>query len=412
MSGSSQVTLRGQAWFYGGYSGTGTFDQSGGSLSVNGPLYLGYGAGGSGTYILRGNAMLTTYNQFVGYQGAGNFNQSGGTNTGEGSVLSIGNGSYTLSGSGVLKFWEVEVSKGDFIQSGGTNSLTGSNCLLIVGNSGQGNYTLSGTGQLSAASEVVGRSNLGTFTQTGGTNTTNSLTFGAYSGGNGTYNLNGGLLVTKSLAKSSGSATFNFGGGTLQAGGAITCSLPLKLTGTGGNASLDTAGYAVTLSGQLSGLGGLNKLGANTLTLSGSNTYTGNTAVTAGTLTLATAGTLLLDVNNSVNSQLSVAAGAKLDIFGTIKLDLGDVSAFSCNWTLVNNGGTTIYEPSFALTMSNGVPFTQANDIWMCSTGFQQWTFTEATGMLSLTTVPEPSVFAFIAIGIISLLGYSWQRRR
>ena len=35
--------------------------------------------------------------------------------------------------------------------------------------------------------------------------------------GNGTYNLNGGVLMLKSVAKGSGTAAFNFGGGTILA---------------------------------------------------------------------------------------------------------------------------------------------------------------------------------------------------
>ena len=69
------------------------------------------------------------------------------------------------------------------------------------------------------------------------------------SGGSGTYNLNGGTLILSALSSGSGTAAFNFGGGTLQAGGSFTTTVPMTLTGSGGNATVDTAGNTVTLSG-------------------------------------------------------------------------------------------------------------------------------------------------------------------
>ena len=76
---------------------------------------------------------------------------------------------------------------------------------------------------------------------------------------------------------------FNFGGGTLQAAAAMSSSLAMTLTGSGGNATLNTAGYAVSLSGPLTGTGGLIKIGSGTLTLAAANTYSGNTLISGGT---------------------------------------------------------------------------------------------------------------------------------
>ena len=74
-----------------------------------------------------------------------------------------------------------------------------------------------------------------------------------------------------------------FTGGTLQfAGAGISSSLPIALMSQGG--TFDTAGNNATLSGTISGPGGLTKIGLGTLTLSGSGTYSGPTAVKAGTL--------------------------------------------------------------------------------------------------------------------------------
>ena len=54
------------------------------------------------------------------------------------------------------------------------------------------------------------------------------------------------------------------------------------LTGTGGIATVDTTGGNISLAGNLIGVGGLNKVGSNVLTLSGSNSYGGGTFVGGG----------------------------------------------------------------------------------------------------------------------------------
>ena len=86
-------------------------------------------------------------------------------------------------------------------------------------------------------------------------------------GASGTYNLNGGLLVLSSsgLTQGAGSAAFNFGGGTLAANAPWSSSLGMNLTGNGGNATVDTTGGSIGLAGNLTGFGGLSKVGPGTL---------------------------------------------------------------------------------------------------------------------------------------------------
>ena len=82
------------------------------------------------------------------------------------------------------------------------------------------------------------------------------------------------------LVRGSGTAAFNFGGGTLLVNSAFTTTMPIALTGIGGNANVNLTSYnAVSLAGVLSGPGGLNKLGGGTLTLAAANTFAGNTTI-------------------------------------------------------------------------------------------------------------------------------------
>jgi autotransporter-associated beta strand protein len=60
----------------------------------------------------------------------------------------------------------------------------------------------------------------------------------------------------------------------------------MTLGSGGGGATFDTAGYAVTLSGSLSGPGSLTKVDSGTLTLTANNSYAGKTTVNAGILSL------------------------------------------------------------------------------------------------------------------------------
>ena len=76
---------------YVGYSGTGTFNQSGGTNTLTSGLVLGGGTADSGTYQLSGVAVLSASSEQVALGGAGTFTQTGGTN-GVSSALYLGPG--------------------------------------------------------------------------------------------------------------------------------------------------------------------------------------------------------------------------------------------------------------------------------------------------------------------------------
>ena len=233
---------------------SGVFTQSAGTNTPSG-FYLGNLTSDAGTYNLSGGSVSAAY-EYIGLSGTGTFNQSGGTNTITNSYnfielgSSSGSGTYNLSGTGTLSAPIANIGyngAGTVNQSGGTATFSGS---LYLGNNsagGHGAYSLS-AGTLSTPAEYVGYSGTGAFTQTGGTNTVTSATglvLANVFGSNGAYNLDGGTLALKALGAGSGNAAFEFGGGTLQATAGFSVSLPLVLTGTGGNAAVDTQGYAL-----------------------------------------------------------------------------------------------------------------------------------------------------------------------
>ena len=298
-----------------GGNGQGAFTQSGG-MNNTGNLYIpGDGLAG-GTYYLTGG-LLSKSEESVSEQGA--FIQSGGTNDATSLYVSYYTASYNLTGgllltgSGISEnvgtYHEQPVS-GSFTQSGGTNSMGG----LAVGGfqSSRGNYNLSG-GLLIAgtgAIEYVGYEGPGAFTQSGGTNSVPTIYLG-YQFSGGTYSLNSGLLITTAISNTSLDGVFNFGGGTLEASGPLSTNSPMLLTGDDGNATVDSAGYAVVFSGRLSGSGGLTKTDSGVLILSGSNSYSGGTDVSAGTLELLSGSALASGTSLIVGAEaVEILSGA------------------------------------------------------------------------------------------------------
>ena len=151
----------------------------------------------------------------------------------------------------------------------------------------------------------------------------------------------------------------NFAGGTLTATGSFALAKPLYLgdsyhlaaqsgnpaddfvTAAGG--TIDTNGFDLTISGNISGPGGLTKSGAGNLTLSGAGSWTGATAVNAGSLI----------VNGSTGTgPMTVGAGATLGGQGTIGGNAaasgtiapgtsGSMGTLSITGHLVFNAGST-----------------------------------------------------------------------
>ncbi|MGP8050774.1 MAG: autotransporter domain-containing protein [Desulfobaccales bacterium] len=262
----------------------GEIDQSGVTTNTaTGNLTLGVPAAVTGTYNLSGGTLSVTGSETIGNSGTGAFTQTGGTNT-VAQTLTLGDqsgasGSYTLGPGGSLAVGGDEYignfGSGAFTQTGGTNTTTGT--LILGNNSGPtGTYNLSG-GSLSALSEFFGNPGTGTFTQSGGTNTViNNLYLGYFNAASsGTYNLSGGSLSADFEA-----IGVNGTGAFIQTGGTHTVSDILILG--------DSPGASGTYN--LSGTGSLSVTGAGGETIgnsgTGTFTQTGGTNTVAQTLTL------------------------------------------------------------------------------------------------------------------------------
>ncbi len=192
---------------YIGFGGVGGVTQSGGSNTVAYDLYVGSGSGpptAIGTYSLSGTGTLSSDFEIIGAGTAGSFSQSGGVNTVSNGIyvgggmdssgnLLTGTGNYMLTGGTLSTIYETVgfgTSLGTFTQSGGTNLAADD---LYVGKgvnslgtpyllTGTGSFLLSG-GTLSTTYETIGSSRgIGTFNQSGGSNSSRSIEMGIGTG--------------------------------------------------------------------------------------------------------------------------------------------------------------------------------------------------------------------------------------
>ncbi len=259
---------------------TDTLDTQGNSVNLPADI------GGSGTLNII-NDTPTTVLSF-----GGNNSWSGGTvfNTG---ILNVGYsaalGLSSSLGSGPITF------NGGTLQTSSTMTISN----LITLNAAGGSFDTQGNLSILAGviSGVGGLTNVstGTLTITGANTYTGVTTLSS-----GTINVNNSAAL--------GTNSIIFNGGILQFGAGTTLANNMTLTQT---ATIDTnGGTNDTLTGNLSGAGGLTKINGGILTLipSVANTYGGATNVLGGTLQLGGAGAV------PTGTALTVANGATFDM--------------------------------------------------------------------------------------------------
>ncbi|HEU5125583.1 MAG TPA: autotransporter-associated beta strand repeat-containing protein [Verrucomicrobiae bacterium] len=127
----------------------------------------------------------------------------------------------------------------------------------------------------------------------------------------GTIYLGSVGLVAHADSANALTAVISLSGGTFgaKADWASAANLPMSSTLTFKAADASDAAHNISLSGVLSGSGGLLKTGAGTLSLSGTNTYSGITHILEGTLALTGDGSL-------TSPQIDVGPGTTFDVSG------------------------------------------------------------------------------------------------
>ena len=346
---------------FGGYVDSGSGEASGNSVTFNGGSVTNNIYGGMSAAGLAQNNSVTMTNGSAkwllgGYSANGNVignsvNVSGGTLTGvsggesnsgsaTGNIVSISggtvqsnvNGGFVASGSGKATGNIVNISGNADLSTatvaGGISSsdaFTGNTlnknsdaAVHIARNFASVNFGYSGNANIGELDSTPTGSALSGVTVN--TNANNVSFDGVISGSGSITKTGAGTLILSGTNTYSGGTTIsagtlsigsdtNIGSGTNTIGNKGT----LLLSGNGtytNDWTLSGAGSAIatdnnnTLSGVLSGNGGLTKTGAGTLTLSGTNTYTGMTTVRSGTLTLG---------SDLTSNQLTLYGGTVFD---------------------------------------------------------------------------------------------------
>jgi autotransporter-associated beta strand protein len=287
----------------------------GGSNSIAGLIVDG------GTNIITGNTTISGTGSSCFYLGNANAAYNGTVVLQNGAALSV-NGNF-----GDNFVIGRDGGSGTVIQNGGTFSYHPLNQPdLFVGAANNTNtrseYDING-GRLDLNLEtlVVGYGAgvviTGLVNQVGGVITNVGLLALPGLGGNGCgiYSLHGGSIYIGEggISSANGNYVINLGGGRVGAEANWASSLNMNLTDEHGPVTFDTeTGNTITLSGALTGNGGLTVAGSGIVNLSGANSYKGDTTVNAGTLELA-------QPRLSANATVAVVSGARLqlDFVGT-----------------------------------------------------------------------------------------------
>ncbi|KXO75889.1 autotransporter-associated beta strand repeat-containing protein [Brucella anthropi] len=356
-SGAGTTTLSGQNAYSGGTSITA------GTLAINEDDNLG-----TGGLNIANNAILRLNNSFalnhtIELNGGGIIDTGANNNTLAGIVSGSGGltkvGSRTLTLSGINTYTDGTTIIDGTLQIGADANLgeasgsvtMGANTMLELASSVtmdrtftlNGNATIQTDEGTSTISKVI--SGDGGLIKAGeGTLVLDGVN--TYKGGT---NINDGVLQVGSddnLGDSTGVLFFN--GGELQVTGSdFKSNREVGLENGGG--TIDSMLNSPELSGDITGTGGLTKIGEGQLILSGDNTYSGRTFIEQGTLQIGSndgsKGSITGDIKNSgtlIFNRDTLTYGG--DIAGSGKLEQAGVGTTVLTGTVELDGGTTIDE--------------------------------------------------------------------
>jgi hypothetical protein len=305
-----------------GHSGTGVFNQSGGTVTIANNLYMGLTGTSSSTYNLIAAGILSVPRLVLGDYGNGAFNQTGGTATFNSRIYmgrySGGNATYNLSGGtlSVASFEPNGAGTSEFNINGATTSGTI-----------DGTWTTMDIDSFNVAKTA---SSTATFNLGSGKTiqTSGYAAVGNLANSNGTFNLNGGTLSvgTDLTVGNLGSGAINQSSGAVSAGRYITLGW-----GSGTTGSYNLSGGTLATGTGGSGAGTIGNNGKGTFT------QTGGTATINGWTNIANA-TTANDSSFTISGGSSVAnfQGLTIGYLGTGRViqDGGTVNQSGTGYSL------------------------------------------------------------------------------
>src|SRR5919201_1253234 len=311
---------------------------SAGSIAGAGNYYLG-----SNLLTVGGNNLSTTVSGVISDCGDSGSDCSNAGATG-GGLIKVGTGTLTLSGANTYT-GPTAVNAGT-LQAGAVNAFSSASAFMIARGA---TLDLAGFNQTIGSLAGAGSVTLGAATLTTNGDGSDTTFSGTISGsgrlvkvGDGTLTLSGNnsyqggtivsagtLGVGSSRALGTGALTLADGTTLQAAANGLALANAVRLNG---GVTVDTQSNTMTLSGPISGTGGLDKIGSGTLTLAGASTYTGPTPVDGGVLNVT--GSLVSTV--SVNSGGTLAPGnsiGTLTVRGNVSFDVGSLYQVEVNAT-------------------------------------------------------------------------------
>lgn len=248
----------------------GMFTMSGGTIAANNDSAVGASENNVTSYMFMTGG---TWNQTgLGIHLGADSNQSSGVLDLSGTAIInvTGNGNENNGGSASTNAIMIGQSGPGFMFIRGNASVTTSqNFTVGLGmNASKGLAVVADSAQLTVNKSLLiagnyGAATTGILNQTGGTITANAnpVRFGkGNASAAGTYNFDGGTLITTGLVKDTGTGTFNLNGGTIRAGNANNAGAFMQnLTAANvyaGGVTFDTNGYNITVGQALLGTTG------------------------------------------------------------------------------------------------------------------------------------------------------------
>jgi len=228
-----------------GYGGTGVFNQNGGTQTINQILGIGYLQGSEGFFNLTAGTLNVVGGETIAVYGSGTFTQTGGTNSFTGgdsnflaaSEIFIGygvgsSGTYLMHGGAITTgntdfAIRTDFGNGTFTMDGGYISFPGGNIRAGLNSGSVANYTITGgiitnagTGSIFVGESGSGALNVGGNAVVSIMPNGNDLYFGLNSGGVGAVHVYGNATLSVwDIRTDSGQGTFVQDGGTVNGEG-------------------------------------------------------------------------------------------------------------------------------------------------------------------------------------------------